>query len=155
MAELLQGRPQRLFLFWLVAAVGVRSHSHAVDARFKHSRPLRVVQQRADVVHQRGVGLQLLADATQRSLDRCVASPSQTRDDGVCFLLGGLRGTHADLLGGHGAGRRAGFSPREATVDLLSPREATGGSTADSCGISSPPFALNLLRSFSLPSVSA
>ena len=55
-------------------AGGCRCRREAIDAGLQHPRPLGIVKQRVEKIHQRHVFLQGLADIIQRLRNRSLAS---------------------------------------------------------------------------------
>jgi hypothetical protein len=88
------------------------SRCFASDAALEHTSPLIVVEQSVDVIHQRRVALQLIADIFQGLAYRRIASTRKGCDHDICLLLGllGLSRAHA---------RHCCFGGEWATHDVL------------------------------------
>ena len=97
MAELLHGLAQAPHLPWLLAA-GRRGFRPVVfDATHQHRRPLLVVKQRVDMIHQRRVVPEDLANVIQSLAYRRLPSARQRRNDGVGLFDRRLRLAMTDL----------------------------------------------------------
>ena len=94
-----------LFFVWLLAAM---LHRDVVDGSLQHGSPLRVVQQRMDVVHEGDIVSQFLGNASQGRLHGGVAGPGKAGDDGFRLLF--CSAGHARHLG------LVGLSPQTAAI---------------------------------------